>query len=679
MAETFSTGKLVPGLPGTTKSLDVKNKTPAPIQISAEHLLREALERQGEEVKRQRTRFVDEEELQEYKTAKRREFEDHLRRQRHHIGEWIKYADWEAGQKEFLRARSVFERALNIDFQNTKLWQHYLDMETKNKFVNSARNLYDRVCQLLPRHDQFWFKYAHMEELLGNYVGARQVFLRWMEWCPGGEAWMQFVHFEERCGEVDKARGVLEKYVSAHPCQNSFLRFAKFEEKHRAPARARAVFEKAAEVCRSELDDEYYLRFAEFETRQHNYERASGIYKEALRVLEGERREKVYSRYLSFQKVHGSRQDLEDAVVTKRRGYYEAEVADAPHNYDTWFDFVRLEESAGDPDKIRGVYERAITFKPPLLDKRYWKRYVYLFLNYAVFEELTMEDIGRSRDVYSRMVAAIPNKKFTFAKMWRQFAEFEIRNLDVNRARKVYGTAIGLCGAYKPKVFFLYAEMELNLGNFDRCRQIYARLLEMHSQNPQAWLAFVELELTTDETERVRFLLDTAVALDGLSQPDLVWSRYIEIELDWGNLDKVAELYRRFLERYDLVQWWFAFVDFELEQRKDVAAARTILQQAVEHYKLQGRDEQRAQVLEKWLMVERLAGTEADIERVWKMRPKKVKRTRTVVNAEGETTGVEEFTAYIFAGDEGPQAGQNLKILEIAKQWKLRKKQEEVC
>lgn len=74
-----------------------------------------------------------------------------------------------------LRARSVFERALLVDYQNTTLWLKYIEMETKNKFVMSARNLYERACQLLPRVEQFWFKYAHMEELLGNYAGKHSL------------------------------------------------------------------------------------------------------------------------------------------------------------------------------------------------------------------------------------------------------------------------------------------------------------------------------------------------------------------------------------------------------------------------------------------------------------------------------------------------------------------------
>lgn len=54
------------------------------------------------------------------------------------------------------RARSVYERALDVDYKNHSLWLKYVEMEMKNRFINHARNLWDRAVQLLPRIAQFW-------------------------------------------------------------------------------------------------------------------------------------------------------------------------------------------------------------------------------------------------------------------------------------------------------------------------------------------------------------------------------------------------------------------------------------------------------------------------------------------------------------------------------------------
>ena len=64
------------------------------------------------------------------------------------------------------------------------------------------------------------------------------------------------------------------------------------------------------------------------------------------------------------------------------------EVKTNPSNYDAWFDYLRLMESEAEPDAVREVYERAIANVPPAEEKRLWRRYIYLWINYALYEEL---------------------------------------------------------------------------------------------------------------------------------------------------------------------------------------------------------------------------------------------------------------------------------------------------
>lgn len=62
-----------------------------------------------------------------------------------------------------------------------------------------------------------------------------------------------------------------------------------------------------------------------------------------------------------------------------------------PHNYDAWFDYLRLVESDAEAETVREVYERAIANVPPVQEKRHWKRYIYLWINYALYEELEVK------------------------------------------------------------------------------------------------------------------------------------------------------------------------------------------------------------------------------------------------------------------------------------------------
>lgn len=43
------------------------------------------------------------------------------------------------------------------------------------------------------------------------------------------------------------------------------------------------------------------------------------------------------------------------------------------------------------------MYERAIANVPPIQEKRHWKRYIYLWINYALYEELEAKASSNSK------------------------------------------------------------------------------------------------------------------------------------------------------------------------------------------------------------------------------------------------------------------------------------------
>ena len=339
----------------------VKNKQPAPVQITAEQLLREAKERQEEDPAPPKQKITDPDELAEYRTRKRKEFEDGIRRNRNAIPLWIKYAMWEETQLEFDRARSIWERSLEIDHRNTTIWLKYAEMEMRHRNVNRARNIWDRAVAILPRVDQFWYKYAYMEEMLGNVAGARQIFDRWMQWQPEDNAWTSYIKMEMRYKETDRARAIFERFVALTPKVSTWLKFAKFETKYGTTKTARAVYERAiGELGEYSHEPELLMAFAKFEERVKETERARAIYKFALDSIPKSKAGELYESFVAFEKQHGDREGIEDVIVSKRRFQYEEQVKEHPLNYDAWFDYVRLEESTGDADRVREVCESAV-------------------------------------------------------------------------------------------------------------------------------------------------------------------------------------------------------------------------------------------------------------------------------------------------------------------------------
>jgi crooked neck len=516
----------------------VKNRAPAPIQISAEQIIREAADRQEPHILDPVTKIHDAEEYQSYLSSRRKHFEDNIRYRREHIGNWVKYARFEEENKEYERARSVFERSLEVDHRSAELWLRYAEFEMRNEFVNRARNVLDRAVQILPRVDFLWYKYVYMEEMVGDADKCREVFERWMSWCPDEGAWLSFARFEVRCAKalsgegqaanMAKATEVMNRYVNEYPCAKSFLKLAKWaEHEARDIDLARSVYES----CLNELEPEearqakVFKQFAAFEERQGEYERARVIYQHAIKLLKlgekqqhasreddemegGEeevseheryRRDELYKAYVAFEKKHGHRDGIENVILTKQRAEYNTRVGKDPFDYDAWFEYAKLEEDHGEPTAVREVYERAVANIPPCQEKQYWKRYIYLWIYYAIYEELAMGDLDRASKIYDLCLSIIPHKKFSFAKIWVYAAKVHVRRKDLDAARKLLGRAIGMCG--KEKIFLEYISLELALGEIDRCRKLYNKYLQVMPHNCKAWGRYAELERSVGETE----------------------------------------------------------------------------------------------------------------------------------------------------------------------------------
>ena len=542
----------------------VKNKAPAPQQISAEQLLREAVDRQEPGLQAPTQRFADLEELHEYQGRKRKEFEDYVRRNRINMNNWMRYAQWELEQKEFRRARSIFERALDVDSTSVTLWIRYIEAEMKSRNINHARNLLDRAVTILPRIDKLWYKYVYMEEMLGNISGTRQVFERWMSWEPDENAWSAYIKMEKRYNEFDRARAIFERFTVVHPQPRNWLKWARFEEENGTSDLVREVFGVAIETLGEDfMDEKIFIAYARYETKLKEYERARAIYKYALDRLPRSKSAALHKAYTTFEKQFGGREGIDDVILAKRRVQYEEQIKENPKNYDIWFDLVRLEESVGEgnEDRVRDTYERAIAQIPPSEEKRHWRRYIYLWIFYAIWEELEVKNIERARQIYQECLKLIPHKKFTFAKIWLMKAQFEIRQMDLAAARKTLGHAIGACP--KDKLFRGYIDLERQLFEFVRCRTLFEKHIQWNPANAQAWIKFAELERGLDDLDRARAIFELAIT-HPIDMPELVWKAYIDFEEYEEEYDRTRALYERLLEKTDHVKVWINYARFEI-------------------------------------------------------------------------------------------------------------------
>ena len=311
-------------------------------------------------------------------------------------------------------------------------------------------------------------------------------------------------------------------------------------------------------------------------------------------------------------------------------------------------------------------------------------RYGCLTVSSALWCEMDKRDVDRARQIYTEVLKLIPHKRFTFAKIWIMKAQFEVRQSQLQAARKTMGQGIGMCP--KDKLFKGYIELELKLFEFVRCRKLHEKMLEFNPSSTSAWIKYAELERGLEDFERVRAIFELAISQPVLDMPELIWKAYIDFEEEEGEYTHVRALYERLLDKTDHVKVWISYAHFEInvpdpDQEKEEEAeddeenphpvstdaklrARAIFDRAYKSMREKGLKEERVALLNAYLSFERTHGSEEDIERVEKQMPRKVKKRRRL-----DDDSFEEYMDYVFPADD-ESAAKISRLLAMAQEWK---------
>jgi crooked neck len=124
------------------------------------------------------------------------------------------------------------------------------------------------------------------------------------------------------------------------------------------------------------------------------------------------------------------------------------------------------------------------------------------------------------------------------------------------------------------------------------------------------------------------------------------------------------------LEKTSHVKVWISFGQFEATDiGQGTETARSTFQKAYNQLKEQDLKEERVLLLDAWRALEQEKGDAANVAKVEKMLPRRVKRKRMRKDNAGSDLGWEEYFDYQFPDDKDA-ASSNLKILEMASKWK---------
>lgn len=690
---------------------------PADVQVTSSDILQDANQIRQSTFKRPQQTIQDLDELRSYQLAKRKEYEQQLNKNRLNFGQWIRYAKWEIDHNhDFKRARSIMERALEVNVQHVPFWVRYIEIELLHKNVNHARNLLDRAVTTLPRADKLWFMYVQTEESLANYRGVRTVFERWITWKPPKEVWDSYIAFENRYDEYDNVRNIYLRYIVEFGGEGEiWYKWASFELTVPASdavqtARTRGIFEGAVDYLAKErkLDDAHLPAllqlWADWEVSVKETDRARGIYTVLLDLdlLSKQQKAMIFEDFSAFEKKYGVVGSGDATARLKRLYQYEKDVAQDPRDYDAWWDYVKLMENDGQESEIVDLLKSAVLTSPKHTIKlASWRRYIFLWIKLAWNQELKLVDIEGARATWKQALQLMAKQKFSFAKLWILYSDFELRNSPdgLSTARKVLGRAIGQTSAAKPKnkVFKHYIALERKLGEWLRVRKLYEKWLEVSLVWDQSQAEtttalrvleeFVRFEQSLEESDRCIGLYEAVIAFNESTFPDSnqdgYYLSFIEFLKEEMLYDRARQAYREMLASQPSAKVWILFALFEsqilspkqLEELESTTGdevqflvedhhlnqTRAVFTEAFNSYKSANDSENAIRVLEAWKDYEEAHGTQESLKKVVDRMPTAVKKRRTV-------DGVEEvYVEYVF-----PETKPDLsRFLANAKKWAL--------
>lgn len=659
--------------------------------------------------------IIDLEELKDYQLRKRTEYESYLKRNRLDIGQWIRYALFEIEQHDMRRARSIFERALLVDISYIPLWIRYIDCELKHKYINHARNLLERAVSTLPRVDKLWYKYLFVEESLENWNIVRSLYNRWVSLEPNLNAWDSYIDFEIRQSQMDNVRNIYSRYVNVFPeTTKVWFKWLKFESIYGSNSTIREVYSIAVdtlilyEKTLSNIADfqenliELIVSFANWEASIQEIERAKAIFN--LAIEKWPNNTSLNKSYLDLKKRYGDSQMIDEGVLMKRKLYYEKLLSERKQDYDTWWIYLDfIEENF--PSQMLTSLEKATDLKnkPPLNPTQNkvdipWQRYLYLWIRYLIYTELNSNDIDRCRELYSKIIEEIiiPSK-LNYNKIWLMFAQFEIRQENIDLARKILGRCIGIS---PNKVLFQeYINIEIKLKEFDRVRKLYEKFIEFNPMDMSTWFAYVQLEENLGDEDRVRgifrIMLNNEVMNLGLDVRKIIMEKFITFETDAEEYNNSKSLYREYLEitNYSL-ETWISYAMYvcsvptddqliaiseanqDLDEDSEIQfepnevnfdKGREIYEEALTYFKNKNDCKNRFELLKALQEFEKRFGTTEMQEKVSKRMPK-LERTQFLKD------GIElEKINYIFPEDNESSVesvSKPSKFLTLAKKWK---------
>lgn len=538
---------------------------------------------------------------------------------------WQAWAVYQERQGQYEKARTTFERALEIDSRNPYVCHAYGLMEERLGNLKRAGELWDRaleskstaalVCQrgqlyiTQGQHEEAQRLYAKHVDRVRNARERTEVYLSY--------AWLEERHFRNYA----KAHDLLQEALELSPSSSlALVALARLEGRHRA-GEGKATTRRLAKACEAiengtaesiPEDGRIYNTWANLEAKARRYEKARKIL---------DRGTKRYPRDYSLLQAAGK---MEERVgnYTGARSFYASSLRVQP-SAPTLVAYALLElrkpESGEvDHDRVQRLFEEAL-----MLDPRHGPAYnsygkilmqngriqsareifergiqagcsdmASVYHGYARLE-ISEGNIRTAKDLLARGIKESKRVDMSMDSPHRDRAAFlahTLGMLELNSDRAVVAMKVfqdGLSRYGKSSQLLLGTALcEVKLGNEDNARYYFEQAVLSDEKHAQAWQAWGVMEMRAGNWTTAKTLFECG--LRNSPRHGALWVSYAISEGRLGNTQTARELFAKGLRQAPnhapLFQAWAS-----LEQREhNYEAARTLITQALTRDKKNG-------------------------------------------------------------------------------------------
>lgn len=154
-----------------------------------------------------------------------------------------------------------------------------------------------------------------------------------------------------------------------------------------------------------------------------------------------------------------------------------------------------------------------------------------------------------------------------------------------------------------------YAQFEIDQKDIPRARSVFERAIEVDYKNVSVWMRYIQCEIKGKNINHARNLLERATKL--LPRVDKLWYTYITVEESIGNVVAVNEIFENWLQWKPVKNVWIHYIEYK-ERYGEYEDGRLIFEKLVTVF-----NDSDSWV--RWVEYEKKYGDFVNVENVFKL------------------------------------------------------------